>query len=411
MTYGINDQLNFERNIYGILNPGLELYHDFYAYYVVQLQDLARGLIPYKDFAYSYGPLFLYSLYPFFRLGGATLASAPILVTDAATASIIYLVVRRMASEKLAIVAGLAYAVSPFALLYEGYLWFSSQPMTLFILLSLFFLFEKKPVYASIALAVAILFKQEAFFVFPIFLVWQLREFKLDLRKSLSVFLSILIAVSLPFVLISSSGYAMSLTYGLFGSIGVPSIPTGGSGPSLPPIATNQTLTCSQMINNTMNSICTYGNFVYTSSQHNVPFWQLLLQPDFLNDISYWILIPLLGISCFLIIKSKNDPARYLVASAYLGLGFNLVFGLLVHTIFRYYLLPVYVLFLAGSTNRTSVAASIIFALISLVLPSGPFQLIPPVFIGLAVLLSKSNQKWSANQYIRDGRPIQTATS
>ena len=136
--------LNFQTYLYGNFNPGLEIYHDFYGYYVTQLIDLSKGMIPYKDFAYSYPPLFLYSLYPFFKLGGEYAASIPILLADAATSPLIYVIVRRFASERISLAAGISYAISPFFLIYEGYLWFSSQPMTFFLLLALYLLFNKK---------------------------------------------------------------------------------------------------------------------------------------------------------------------------------------------------------------------------------------------------------------------------
>src|SRR5579862_4907124 len=106
VKFGINDQLNFETYLYGGFNPGLELYRDFYEYYVVQLHDLSLGLLPYRDFAYSYPPLFLYTLYPLYSLGGQYLASIPIWIADAATAPVVYLIVRRFSNSKISLIAG-----------------------------------------------------------------------------------------------------------------------------------------------------------------------------------------------------------------------------------------------------------------------------------------------------------------
>src|SRR5487761_498050 len=83
IAYGIYSQTDFNQQLYGMFTPGLELYHDFYAYYGTQLADLATGQLPYRDFAYSYPPLFLFTLYPLFVSFGVQAASIPILLTDA----------------------------------------------------------------------------------------------------------------------------------------------------------------------------------------------------------------------------------------------------------------------------------------------------------------------------------------
>ena len=121
---------------YGVRGfPGLPLstWNDFYVVYAQWLGYVHKGLIPYRDFyTYKYTPLFLYTLYPFFVAAGVKAAAVPIVVSDAATAVLVYLIAKKFAGTRVAFAAGLLYAFAPFVLYYEGYLWHSSQPMTFF---------------------------------------------------------------------------------------------------------------------------------------------------------------------------------------------------------------------------------------------------------------------------------------
>lgn len=101
-------------------SPTLEGVDDFDGLYVQQLVQLSHGLLPYRDFAYSYPPLFLLVLYPFYLIGGANFAAVPIVVSDAATAVVIFYFVDRFASKRLALLSGLAYSLSPFAPIMKG---------------------------------------------------------------------------------------------------------------------------------------------------------------------------------------------------------------------------------------------------------------------------------------------------
>ena len=144
--------------------PGLFVvtpWGDFHGLYVQQLSNLGQGLVPYRDFAYSYTPLFLYVLYPFYALGGSNTAAIPLVAADILTAVMVFLLVQKHASSRIAFVAGLGYALSPLALFEVGYLWLSSQPMAFLMLLAIYLLKEDRPVHAWATLAVATLVKQE----------------------------------------------------------------------------------------------------------------------------------------------------------------------------------------------------------------------------------------------------------
>ena len=59
-------------------------------------------------------------------------------MADALTAPVIYLIVRKFSTEKVAFIAGLGYAFSPLAIVNEGYIWMNPQPMTLCLLVRFF---------------------------------------------------------------------------------------------------------------------------------------------------------------------------------------------------------------------------------------------------------------------------------
>jgi len=398
IKYGINDGLNFEVSIYGPFNPGLELYHDFYAYYVIQLEYLAKGLLPYRDFAYSYPPLFLYLLYSFFSIGGQYAASIPIWLSDAATAPVVYLIARRYANEKISILASIAYGLSPFFLLYEGYLWYSSQPMTFLILLAFYFLTIRRPLFSSVVFALAVLFKQEVIIVLPIFLFWILRYSKPQLLKSVVIIIAIFVFVSLPFLVISPGGYVSSLSYGMVDSSQLPSsLSNPLTNSSISSLAASHSssptsLVCSTISNTWRSLVCKYGNFTYTDHKA-VPSLALLVSAPFINTISPWITILMLAIASYYIYALRNYERTWMIASGIALMAFITLFSLDVHAMYRYYLVPVYGILLCCSEDRFSLILSASAPLLSILLPSGSIQLLPPVF-AFVTLLTRS--------YLRD---------
>jgi hypothetical protein len=389
-VYGINNSLNFDRYLYGNFNPGLEIYHDYYDYYVPQMVDLSKGLIPYRDFGYSYPPLFLYSLYPLYLIGGSSAASVPIWLSDAATVPLIYLFALRYTSQKLSLVVGISYAFSPFFLLYEGYLWFSSQPMTFFMVLGIYFLFTKRFVWSAAIFAVSVLFKQEAILLLPIYILMYARNCPPKTTfKALTIIISIILAASLPFLLISSPVYLNSMTYGLVDrSATSPSVT--GSLVSTSVLAksafTNQSFGCNTISSTWRSLVCTYGNFTYTDAKL-IPHWTVVFSWPFMNQVSLFCFFPVAAAVIYNLIRLRKDnvvPLLWcsLILTIFLGL-----FDLQVHSIYRYYFIPCYVFPLICSRSRLVTTFAIFFPLLSLVFPSGDIQLMFPLFDILAVLL------------------------
>lgn len=395
MTYGINNGINLDQYLYGPFNPGFEIYHDFYYYYVTQLAELSKGLIPYTQIpTYAYPPLFLYSLYPFYLLGGSFSASIPIWLTDAATAPLVYLVARHFTSSKLSFIAGASYAISPFFLLYEGYLWFSSQPMTFFVILSFYLLIKKRPIWASAVFAIAVLFKQEVIFVFPIYLIWLYTRFGRPIFfRGLIITCSIILAVSVPFLLISPGLYLYVMSYGVIPSSVFASSHLSNSNTIsqiTSPLASSTSLSCSTISNTWRSLICNYGDLTYTDSKF-VASWTTIFSASFMNLISTWIFVPLLAVTSYNFIRLRKDPSILLLSASLISTTMLALFSYQVHPIYRYYLLPVYVMPLVVSRSRLSMSLAITLPLVSLIFPSGFAQLLFPLLDCLTVVLF--NQK------------------
>lgn len=350
---------------------------DFHAIYAGWLHLVSQGLIPYRDFyTYTYTPLFLYALYPFYLVGGAHAASIPIIVSDAATSSVVYLIVKRLASGRMPLVAGLMYAVSPFALFYEGYLWMSSQPMTLFMLLAIYLLWSSKPGYSVFSMALAILVKQEALFILPVFGVWYATRFRRSMRRGVLIFLLTLFAVSLPFLIASPYGYLTSLNY-------------------LKPTPIPASSACTnQIVNSITVAVCggaTVGSNVLafpvstaaTVISHTNVFpteYILNRMSELLGPLLFLVMLPAMLVSR----KALNSLGLF---STYSTVGFLTLYSLLGHPVFRYYYIPIYALLLASTTNRRTLLVSTIAPAVSLfILPSGPIQNVLPLVALLAVL-------------------------
>lgn len=390
MSYGINNGLNYDLYLYGPFNPGLEIFHDFSVYYVGQLMELGKGLIPYKDFAYSYPPLFLYSLYPFYLLGGPSAASIPIWLSDAATAPLVYLVARYFTNPRLSLIAGISYALSPFFLLYEGYLWFGSQPMTFFMLLSVYLLLTKRPMWSAAALSISILFKQELILLLPVYAIWYFKNYpKPVFLKSQLTIAGVLLTVSLPFLLITPVRYITLVGYGLIPYFSTPLLypsTTTAVSQLANSVSASHSLICNTISSTWRSQICSYGNFSYTLTKHT-PSWTVIFSWPFLNQLGIWLFLPMLVVTVYNLIRLRHDETALFLFGSVILTGFLAFFAIDIHTIYRYYLMPVYVFPLVSSRTRLSLVIAIVLPVLSLVFPSGNVQLLFPLFDVLLVLL------------------------
>ena len=355
--------------------PGLftvRVWDDFYYYYGGQLGSLGQGLIPYRDFGYSYTPLFLYLLYPFYAIGGIHAAAAPIVLADAAAAPLVYLIVGKKADGRVAALAGVGYALSPLMLFEEGYLWFSSQPLVFFVLLSIYFLYDDRQMLSWATLAVAVLVKQEAIFILPVYFLWGLRKDRRAALKGAGVFALIFFTVSLPFLVLAPATYMASISYGFLPS------PIQ----SLGQVAVNTQATLSSVSTNALQTLTiTYPNPILSFSINLV---------DWLSPL---VAIPMFVLLLPALFVSRHKDNILELASAYSTIGFLMVFAMLVHPLYRYYLVPAWALLYASPRSWLSSIIVVVGGALTLVTPLGPFQVVLPLATILAVIAALDARK------------------
>lgn len=193
----------------------LEAYKDFRFYYLPQATDFVSGLMPYRDFFYSYPPLFLYALVLFSPLPFSEWKSGlPLMMFDALSVIPLYLIVRKLTDEKKALVASVLYALAPINLFYDDFLWLNPPPTTFFALLSIHLLLEKRYQTSSLTLALATLTKQTSVILFPVFfLIIKNRDSMKRTLKYALTFISICFVGSLPYIVISPQLYLWSIGF------------------------------------------------------------------------------------------------------------------------------------------------------------------------------------------------------
>ncbi len=365
-------------------SAGFEGYGDFDLLYVPQLVQMAHGAIPYRDFAVSYPPLFLYTLYPFYILGGASFASVPIILADAATPVLLYLLVERHAGQKLALLAALAYAFSPSALFYEGYIWYSSQPFTFFALLATYYFFRDKPVFSFSVLAIALLFKQEAIFLLPVFVAWFVRRDARRFAIGFTAFIAIIAAVSLPFLIVSAQGYLSLVSYGLL-----------GRWPGLISPTPVTSAICQNLYTNLAGTarLCTLGSitnsqFVANMLPTTVLIDQLSHDADVLSSI---IVVPMLLLVIPVLFSLRKHEQCVALILTYSGIVFLILFSLVFHQVFKYYYIPVYSLLLTCAVDKKTIAVAAAAWALSLVSFSGAFQELLPLLAILVIAVILDN--------------------
>jgi hypothetical protein len=364
---------------------------DFYSIYVGELTSLAQGSLSYATF-FTYTPLFLYTLYPFFRLGGSSFASIPILLADAVTAPLVYLNARTFTRNKVAIAAGLSYALSPMMLIMEGYLWLSNQPMFFFMILALYFLRQDKPVLSSLSIGIAIMFKQEASFILPAYAVMYLNRYRKSAWKGIAVFISTISFVSLPFLLSTPLSYFDAVSYGLLGKFlplaeATSSSHIANSGSTTLSYSTSASA-CRLISSGGATSVasCQYGLVTYVQNFPRIVLGWITI----LNWASGIILVPLLIMVGILLFFSRRRNNFFELACAYSLITLLSLFSFLVHGLFTYYFIPVYGILLASCKDFRAVLISTVAAFASLFMIDGLFQAVLPL-IAIYVILATNN--------------------
>lgn len=368
--------------------PGAVAWSDFFSLNGSQMSDLAKGLIPYRSIDYTYMPLFLYSLYPFYRIGGMEGAVIPILIADAATSPLVYLLAKSWTSDRIAFVAGMAYALSQFILFSEGYLFLSSQPMVFFLFLSLYFLTKGKPLLSSFSLGLSVLFKQEALFILPMYAYWYLRNYKREAWKGSIIFLGMIFFSSLPFFVLAGPKYLGYVSYGLlipllFGSSTLQQ--------SNSQIIGTGVLRCSSIPNNLPTTgIYTICGVIYSWSSP-VVIGPLAKLAELIPWVATVTSIPVFLMTGVMLYRFRKSKSIFTLSCAYSMIGFLILFALTVHLLFSYYFLPVYALIFASTTNRSSAITALIFSGLTILIPDG--TAVPALVSMIAMLCMLAVQK------------------
>ncbi|NHJ39622.1 MAG: hypothetical protein FK731_06265 [Asgard group archaeon] len=237
--YYIDETIIWNRNVEFYPNDiNFAGYQDFPYYYVKWIEAwFENNWYPYTDWAlaingdsiykYSYPPIFLYFLVLLWRTGMNQLWMAfPMIVADASCAGMVFLIIKEIFKKKnntaVALLAGLIMCLSPINVIYDGVYWLNPGPVTLFTLVSFYFLIKKKWRQTFFWLALATMTKQNAlFFTYPIFMI-MLGEKTRDEGVKRGALNSVMIGIyyliicflcSMPWIFISPINYGVHLLF------------------------------------------------------------------------------------------------------------------------------------------------------------------------------------------------------
>jgi len=133
------------------------------------------------------------------------LLKMPAILADIATALLIFLIVRKYGSFRLAFISMISYAFNP-AIMYNSAIWGQVDSVyTLFFMLALMFFVSDKQMLSGVFMALAILTKPQSLVLVPLFaLVMIKKNSHLDLAKIASASCAVFVVVALPFYLDTS---------------------------------------------------------------------------------------------------------------------------------------------------------------------------------------------------------------
>lgn len=393
LTRSIAGIIQILYGIHGLTMPGLQVLDDYYAYYITQLHYLAGGYMLYRDIGYLYMPGFLYSLLPLYLLLGTHGPAIVMVITDALSAGLVYQIVKTQttgtpSSGTISLAAGLVYALFPLAIVSEGYLWLSTEPMLCLMLLSVYLAQTKKVGWSLVVLAIAIGMKQEAVFILPGLLFMTRSDVKQAL-KGLVAGMGVLLGMALPFLVTAPTSFITSVTDGkiVFSSYPVSHLNSTGAW-------------------NIYNLTTSASAF---SQCHQVDYWfyngavcgsvslgQLLLNRIYLMTVPWFIavypLILLVSLGAAVFMGVRGMTAAY--PQAIMGMLFLGILTFIVNQSWGYAVVPVYALLLTTVTTKRSMAVGGIIIGIEVFIPVYPIQLIIlPIGFALMLFLDRRQSK------------------
>ena len=198
----------------------LEPYQDYKYLYLSDVKRFLEGQMLYKDFHNAYPPLWMYTLAVAVKINPSYWSAAvPLLLFDALTAPLTYLIARRLVDETWSTIIGLMTALAPAALWYNSLLWLNPPPSTFFLLLSTYFLLSKRVKLSATSFALATLYKQTVLAALPVMLIGVYRwSSKRGFIWFIVIFAALVSLVSMPYLALFPSLYLWAL--------GFPGLPT-----------------------------------------------------------------------------------------------------------------------------------------------------------------------------------------
>ncbi len=204
--------LSIELTQRGISLPISEGFKDYAYFYTSRVQVFKEGFIPYRDFAYPYPPLFLYTLTFFSFLPYFWSMALPLVISDALIVVPVYLIAKQFSNRRIALMSSLLFIIAPINLAYIDYLWLNPSLSTFFLLVSTYLLLKERLKVSSITLAISILLKQTTFLAFPIILFFiRKRQSYRRIGEYLLIVASMVILFSIPYIFFDSRLYLYSL--------------------------------------------------------------------------------------------------------------------------------------------------------------------------------------------------------
>ena len=194
--------------------PNAENWQDFSLAYMPAAYAFRSGFLPYNDFFYPYPPLFLYVLAAFSYLPLPSWSGAiPLVAADALTVVPLYLIARKFSGERNALLASALYILAPTNLYYADYLWLNPPLTTLFLMVSLYLILEKRYDLSALTLAVSIGFKQTALLALPFLLlvIWKGDRGRAGAGRYLLITGLACLLMSLPYLFTSPGAYLASI--------------------------------------------------------------------------------------------------------------------------------------------------------------------------------------------------------
>lgn len=198
----------------GLSLPNAENWQDFSLAYMPAASALRSGFLPYNEFFYAYPPLFLYAQTAFSYLPLPSWSGAiPLVTADALTVVPVYLIARRFCGERSSLMVSALLILSPTNLYYVDYLWLNPPLTTLFLMLSIYLLIERRYDLSALLLAFSIGFKQTALFALPIILlvVWRGQKGRSGAVRYLLITVLVCVLFSLPYLFTSPGAYLASI--------------------------------------------------------------------------------------------------------------------------------------------------------------------------------------------------------